>query len=65
MLYNSSKDHTKDASVEQVEHHIHYGHVYTEKLRAARAIHLINENEYQNPKQLAKDLARLSVVRDF
>jgi hypothetical protein len=65
MLYNSSKDNTKNASVEQVELHIHYGHVYAEKLRAARAIHLINENDYPKPKQLAKDLAKLSIVGDF
>ncbi len=65
MLYNSSKDRTKYASAEQVELHIHYGHIYAEKLRSARAIHLINEKDYPKPKQLAKDLARLSIMDDF
>lgn len=65
MLYNSSKDQLKNSSIEQIENHIYYRHVYAEKLRAARAVCLISENEYPKPRKLAKDLAKLSVVGDF
>ena len=46
----------------QIKHHIYHDHDYTDKLRAARAIGLIETDEKRSADWLSVHLAELSII---
>ncbi len=60
MLYY--KDELIHADRIQIKQHIYYDHDNTDKLRAARAISLIETNEKRNAEWLSSSLADLSII---
>ncbi len=56
------KDELIHADRIQIKQHIYYDHAYTDKLRAARAIGLIETDEKRSAEWLSSHLAELSII---
>lgn len=59
LFYN---DKTIHVDRNQARHHIYYDHDYQDKLRSARIIDLIEENEIRSAWWLSDHLSELSFV---